>query len=69
MHDSQCANPLKPLNFKLLNKKALSFEQLFPTKLTVDHRPLTIDSRPYSQNNKRRENQAPVSIYDEEATS
>ena len=27
MHDSQCANPLKPLNFKLLNKKALSFEQ------------------------------------------
>ena len=31
MLNEQCANPLKPLN-----KKAVSFEQLFPTQLTVD---------------------------------
>ena len=39
---------LNSLTLKLLNKKALRIEQLFPTQLTVDYRPLTIDS-PTSQ--------------------
>ena len=39
---------LNSLTLKLLNKKALRIEQSFPTQLTVDYRPLTIDS-PTSQ--------------------
>ena len=34
---------LNSLNFKPLNKKAVSFEQLFPAQFTIDYRLSTVD--------------------------